>query len=83
MRTVTEHGYTTYPRRFHGYKWFKPVLVGLFFSVLYVFMGAFLLDLIVQAIFGTTVSNSGYDGMMAWTSFQPQGPFIMACRQPL
>ena len=38
MRGVTEHGYTTYPRRFEGYAWYKPLLVGLVFAVLYLIL---------------------------------------------
>ena len=32
MNAFTEHEYTTYPRRFNGYKWYKPLLVGLLFG---------------------------------------------------
>ena len=35
MRPVPEHEYPTYPRRFISYRWFKPLLAGLLFSVLY------------------------------------------------
>lgn len=35
MRPVPEHEYPTYPRRFISYRWFKPLLVGLLFAVLY------------------------------------------------
>ncbi|MBQ2148023.1 MAG: CPBP family intramembrane metalloprotease, partial [Firmicutes bacterium] len=32
---VPEHEYPTYPRRFISYRWFKPLLAGLLFAVLY------------------------------------------------
>ena len=35
MRPVPEHEYPTYPRRFISYRWFKPLLAGLLFAVLY------------------------------------------------
>ena len=35
MRPVPEHDYPTYPRRFISYRWFKPLLAGLLFAVLY------------------------------------------------
>ena len=35
MKPVKEHDYTTYPRRFVTYRWYKPLLVGLLFVVFY------------------------------------------------
>lgn len=35
MRPVPEHEYPTYSRRFISYRWFKPLLAGLLFAVLY------------------------------------------------
>ena len=35
MRPVPEHEFPTYPRRFISYRWFKPLLAGLLFAVLY------------------------------------------------
>ena len=35
MKPVPEHEYPTYPRRFISYRWFKPLLAGLLFAVLY------------------------------------------------
>ena len=35
MKPVPEHEYPTYPRRFLSYRWFKPLLAGLLFAVLY------------------------------------------------
>ena len=35
MRPVPEHEYPTYPRRFISYRWFKPLLAGLLFAVIY------------------------------------------------
>lgn len=62
MRTVDEHEFTTYPRRFDAYKWYKPLLVGLLFAVLCVAsMG--LVDLLTKLLFGATISGTGYDDM--------------------
>lgn len=62
MRPVAEHEFTTYPRRFDAYRWFKPLLVGLAFAVLYVVANV-LVGLLTKALFGTTVSSTGYDDM--------------------
>ena len=35
MKPVKEHEYTTYPRRFVTYRWYKPLLVGLLFAIFY------------------------------------------------
>ena len=35
-RETDLHEYTTYPRRFISYRWFKPVLVGLISLILYI-----------------------------------------------
>ena len=35
MRPVPEHESPTYPRQFISYRWFKPLLAGLLFAVLY------------------------------------------------
>ena len=68
MRKVTEHEYTTYPKRFEGYRWYKPLIVGVLFSVFSFISGAFLVGLITKAIFGITVSSSGYDTMDFFTA---------------
>lgn len=68
MITVTEHEYTTYPRRFAAYKWYKPVLVGLLFFVFYAVVNMGLIDLLTKAIFGATVSASGYEEMDVFTT---------------
>lgn len=62
MRTVPEHEYTTYPRRFNAYKWFKPLLVGLLFAVFYLILGL-AVTLITKVLFGSSVASSGYDDM--------------------
>lgn len=68
MRTLTERDYATYPRRFDGYKWYKPLLVGLIYSVLVVIFSMFVIDLITKALFGATVSGTGYDDMDFFTA---------------
>lgn len=63
MKSVKEHEYTTYPRRFESYRWYKPLLVGSLFAVFAVIMNMIVLSLITKALFGTTVSGTGYDDM--------------------
>lgn len=43
MSTLKEHEYTTYPRKFTAYKWYKPVLVGLLTLVFMLLFFAFIL----------------------------------------
>lgn len=63
MRTVNEHDYATYPRRFYGYKWYKPLLVGLLFVVFNI-IAMLAIDPLTKLLFSTTVNQtSGYDGM--------------------
>lgn len=62
MKTEVSREYTTYPRQFVTYKWFKPLLVALIFAVLYV-LSAFLITFLTRVLFGTTVSSQGYDDM--------------------
>ena len=69
-REVKEHGYATYPRRFMGYKWYKPILFAFimaaialsFISVLSFIAGVFSQD-------PNFISNvqKGYDGMDVYT----------------
>ena len=69
-REVKEHGYSTYPRRFMGYKWYKPILFAFrmaaialsFISVLSFIAGVFSQD-------PNFISNvqKGYDGMNVYT----------------
>ena len=63
MRTVTEHEYTTYPRRFDAYKWYKPILVGLLFLAFDAVFSMGLINLLTKLLFGATVSSTGYDDM--------------------
>lgn len=35
MNTVSEREFTTYPRQFKAYRWFRPILVGLLFIVFF------------------------------------------------
>ena len=63
MKAVTEHEYTTYPRRFDAYRWYKPVLVGLLMVLFDAIMNLGLIDLLTKLLFGTVVSSTGYDDM--------------------
>lgn len=62
MRTLRERDFTTYPRQFKAYRWFKPLLTGLLF-VLFFFLSASFVHLITSLAFHTTVSSSGYDDL--------------------
>ena len=62
MRSNTEHEYTTYPRRFDGYKWYKPLAVGALFA-LFVGIACIIIDLVTKLVFGTLVRSDGYDSM--------------------
>lgn len=72
MGIVNEHEYTTYPRRFVAYRWYKPLLVGLLACVFSLVFNIVLLNLITKALFGTTENSSGYDDM---DLFSPAGAF--------
>lgn len=67
MRTVSEHEYTTYPRRFATYKWYKPLLVGAMFIV-FLLICITAVDLISKAAFGSIVTDTGYDDMDFFTA---------------
>ena len=69
MNAFTEHEYTTYPRRFNGYKWYKPLLVGLLFGVFSIIL-MFLVSFLTSALFGATATGGtdGYDGMDFYTA---------------
>ena len=62
MRNLSEREFTTYPRKFNAYRWFKPILVGLLFIVFY-FLFASLVFLITSLVFRTTVTSTGYDDL--------------------
>lgn len=57
MRPVPEHEYPTYPRRFISYRWFKPLLAGLLFSVLY-------LGVNVAIVLAGTINQGGLESVM-------------------
>lgn len=59
MKTGTEHEYTTYPRRFDGYRWYKPLLVGILFVIFTLILNFLGIDLITKALFGTAVHSTG------------------------
>ena len=57
MRPVPEHEYPTYPRRFISYRWFKPLLAGLLFSVLY-------LGVNVAIVLAGAINQGGLESVM-------------------
>ena len=62
MKTIAEHDFTTYPRRFDAYRWHKPLLVDLLFAV-FIVIALFSIEAITRAVFGVSVSSTGYDDM--------------------
>ena len=62
MKKIDDRDFTTYPRRFLAYRWYKPLLTGLLF-ILFYFLLASLVYLITSTVFHTTVSVTGYDDM--------------------
>ena len=57
MRPVPEHEYPTYPRWFISYRWFKPLLAGLLFSVLY-------LGVNVAIVLAGAINQGGLESVM-------------------
>ena len=62
MKAIIERDFTTYPRQFKSYRWFKPLLTGLLFA-LFFFLFVSLVYLITNLAFHTTVSSSGYNDL--------------------
>ncbi|MBP5279961.1 MAG: hypothetical protein J6Z03_05715, partial [Erysipelotrichaceae bacterium] len=60
MKNASEHEYTTYPRMFNAYRWYKPLLVGALY-VLFIVFGLLITDLITKLFFGSVTSSVGYD----------------------
>ena len=67
MKPGSEHEFTTYPRRFNGYRWYKPLLVGVLFLV-FLIVFTFIVSLLTKLIFGGAVTAEGYDGMDFFTA---------------
>ena len=67
METVSEHGYATYPRRFDGYKWYKPVLVGLLYGIFSIIVNI-AIDLVTKSLFSASITATGYDDMDFFTA---------------
>ncbi len=74
-KTIQEHGFITYPRRFIAYKWFKPLLTGLLFSAFYLPMS------VLAVVLGLILTGSpnaakemigalgrGYDGFDVYSA---------------
>ena len=72
-REVTEHGYVTYPRRFEGYKWSKPIIVTvLFLAFYYIFMNVIVLfSAVCSGNLTEMIKNlkSGYDAFDTFSAF--------------
>ena len=62
MNDTDKRDFATYPRRFNGYKWYKPLLVGLLF-VLFNLICVIAIEIITKLIFSVNVSSTGYDDM--------------------
>ena len=67
MKNASEHEYTTYPRMFNAYRWYKPLLVGALY-VLFIVFGLLITDLITKLFFGNVASSVGYDDMDLFTT---------------
>ena len=67
MKPVKEHEYTTYPRRFITYKWYKPLLVGVL-MIVFLLLFALVVDILTKVIFGGLTQGEGYDGMDFFTA---------------
>ena len=67
MKTVSEHDYATYPRRFNGYKWHKPLVVGLLYAVFNVITNV-AIDQITKSLFSASISSTGYDDIDFFTA---------------
>lgn len=59
---MKEREYTTYPRRFDAYKWYKPLLAGVMFGVSFIILG-FMIEMFSRIVFGVEVLGEGYDDM--------------------
>ncbi len=67
METVKNREFTTYPRNFIRYRWFRPILVGLLLIVFYLLLAS-LVFLITSLVFHTTVTGTGYDDLNYYTA---------------
>jgi len=70
MKAPTEREYTTYPRRFNSYAWFKPLLVGVLYTVLSL-VSMLAVTFLTKLLFGAASSADaavGYDGMDFYTA---------------
>ena len=77
METVIDtHDFGTYPRRFHTYRWYKPLLVGILFVIFTILIQS-LINSLTALLFSTTVSWSSYDEL---DFFSPAGAFCNTAR---
>lgn len=67
IKSSQERDFTTYPRQFTAYRWFKPFVIGLLF-ILFFLLFASLVYLITSLAFHTTVSSTGYDDLNLYTA---------------
>ena len=66
MRTIDEHDFGTYPRRFNAYRWFKPLLVGLLFVVFKILFDS-IINSLTEMLFSITASGMNYDTVDFYT----------------
>ena len=66
MRTIDEHVFGTYPRRFNTYRWFKPLLVGLLFVVFKILFDS-IINSFTEMLFSLTASGMNYDTVDFYT----------------
>ena len=67
MENTDTRNYATYPRRFDGYAWYKPLLVGLLYAVFSI-IAMLAIELITKIAFSASVSSTGYDDMDFFTA---------------
>lgn len=67
MRTIKEHDFPTYPRKFDTYKWYKPLIVGALFLI-FSLIAMFVIDLITKTCFDRVVQDTSYDDMDFFTA---------------
>ena len=66
MRTIDEHDFGTYPRRFNTYRWLKPLLVGLLFVVFKILFDS-IINSFTEMLFSLTASGMNYDTVDFYT----------------
>ena len=62
MKRESEHAFVAYPRRFEGYRWYRPLFVGAL-HIVFVLIAMLAVGLAVHFLFGASKKYTGYDGM--------------------